>query len=302
LDGSLAEEVGGPGGEIATSDGGSITVWREDGSSFGLPGDQAVFSPDGSLVASTHVLDVPIANVADGSVRTTLVHPRRATALAFSADDTRLVAGTIGGYVSVWDIASATEMATFRVGDLGPAATIAVAISADGNTVAASGIDEAVVWDVDTGRERGRLPGADTLRIDPAGEVIITSGRAQTRRWSADGRLLSETRLGISPLTTGLSADGHFVGTVDGQDGSITVWDTESGTPIERFPEVGGFPISIAFARNDTTIVANVLSEHQHIVELTCDACFPLDYLLTLARSRVTRGLSDQERSTYLGD
>src|SRR5207302_9621801 len=112
------------------------------------------------------------------------------TAIAVSADGTRVAAGTIEGEVRVWQVADRTPLLSVH-GHTGPVQ--GVALSADGRTVASGGYDGAMrLWATEDGRSMAMLEGH-------IGGVI-----------------------GIA-----LSADGRTV--AGGQDGAVWLWAAGDG-------------------------------------------------------------------------
>ena len=169
------------------------------------------FSPDGALIATASGLGfggleaspdlgdttIRICDVASGATLHTLTgHGNRINALAFSADGGRLVSGS-GGNVStsglpsfttpgtavapsafdensvrVWDTASGAEL--FAVTDL-PSRVLAVAISPDGQYVAAGSQDNTVkLWRVADGQLLAGLFDSSALEPDKTVNYVAT--------------------------------------------------------------------------------------------------------------------------------
>jgi hypothetical protein len=107
---------------------------------------------------------------------------------------------------------------------------------------------------------------------------LESAGRAWTVAWSTDG-----TRV----------AAGY-------DDGAVRVWDADTGEQVATFPvATGDTVIEVAFDPQGSRLaVSTALNPLVRILD--CDVCGSLDEVIGLARSRVTRSLTPQERATYL--
>ncbi len=187
-------------------------------------------------------------------------HEASVRSLEFSPDGTLLYSASDDGTARVWAAEDGAQRLSLRAD--GPLAHAVP--SPDGRTVLTSGFDgSAALWDVSSGTRRAVLRG-HTAPI-------------QRGAFSADGRLA---------LTASV-------------DGSVRVWETSSGEPITELRGPDGMPVwSAAFSPDGRRIVAgNALGR---VRLFACEVCLPVDDLLRLARSRVVRALSAQERHQYL--
>jgi len=87
--------------------------------------------------------------------------------------------------------------------------------------------------------------------------------------------------------------DGALVATA-GTDETVSFWDTASGSLLGSVPGVAEL---MGFEEDGSLLVAGPDGARR----ATCEQCVGLDELLTLARERVTRELTAEERATYLG-
>jgi len=138
-------------------------------------------SPDGRLLAVSAVHErgvdwrIRIWDVVDGEIVETL--PTAANDLVFTHDGTRLITAHPGARATVWDVASWAPVSEFR-GHSGP--LYAVAVTADGATVATSGTSGTILlWDPSTGLERltlaSRGRGVPNLAFSPDGTRLASA-------------------------------------------------------------------------------------------------------------------------------
>jgi WD40 repeat protein len=239
-------------------------------------GGEPVFSPDGRLIAMGRYVTpsgapsrspagpkpaIVLVNAATGRPRVLGTTDCGAgwRSQPFSRDGTLLAAGTFCGEVSVWDVASG-----HRIGQPfsigGELARIT--FEPDGNRIAVAGWNSAIT-----------VANARTGRID----AVLTD---HTRgvddiTWSPDGRYFASASL----------------------DDTARVWDAKTLRVLRilRHPDpVDGVSFTSDSRDVVTTDVANVVR-----VWDACTDCDDAHALLALAKSRVTRGLTAQERKTF---
>jgi RNA polymerase sigma factor (sigma-70 family) len=130
------------------------------------------------------------------------------TPVAFSPDGKSIVA-TSGAMVRQWSVSTGKELRPVGTGHEG--AISGLALSPDGKTAATAGGDNTVrLWDLASSREIRRFQGPTP---EPANGVVGVPPRARSVAFSPDGR----------HLAAGWS------------EGSIHVWDTESGKQLRHF-------------------------------------------------------------------
>jgi WD40 repeat protein len=101
---------------------------------------------------------------------------------------------------------------------------------------------------------------------------------------------LTERQLPVRAIA--FRPDGAVAATV-APDGVVRYWDAVSGEVLGSVP--GGADL-ISFGRGGSLIVAGA----DGAFRATCDQCAGFDELLALARERVSRELTPEERATYL--
>ena len=133
-------------------------------------------SPDGKLVAGEGREGVFVWSVEDGRLAAR-IEQQQVDALAFSPDGRRLVTGSLGGNVDVWEARTGRQLDSLS-GNLGQ--VLDLAFSPDGNRVATSSTDGTVrLWDARTGQQ------FLTLARGVAGEVGAKSKFCFRRNRSA---------------------------------------------------------------------------------------------------------------------
>jgi len=140
-------------------------------------------------------------------------------------------------------------------------------------------------------------------RFDRTGTLVVTASSEGTARvWDATtGVSLVELRAPAEAGATNsadISPDATRV--VTGQDdGSVIVWDVSSGEPLVTFRGDAGQVLSVRFGPDGRRIMVAGASEAVARV-FGCDLCGTTDEVVALAGSRVTRSLTEDERSRFL--
>jgi WD40 repeat protein len=199
----------------------------------------------GISLAYTHGGDVLISTAWDNTTR--LWDPERGQPLlrevpgillAKSADDGR-VALWRSNRLEVWELVLGRECRPL------PHSAESVDFRADGVQLVSAGQD-AVCWDVASGREVARLPAGPnvTAAFRPVGDGLITFGQETgLRRWPSGG-WTHASRFGPSPILKGprgrgreracWSADGRLLAIVDGANDQVVILDEDGATERNR--------------------------------------------------------------------
>ena len=223
----------------------------------------AAFRPAGELIATAtfegkNPPALTLWDVATGNQAVQIADAGGAgTALVFSADGASLVMGGEHG-ARAWDVKkSATWHARQRWKMVSDVATLAVAISPDGKTVAAGGADEAIhLLDAATGAEKGVLKGhhgeVSALAFSPDGSLLASGGYDRSvRLWHMpDGKALPAMRgEPHADWVTGLAftPDGRTLASA-GDDCNIKLWDIGKRTQAATLRGTAGWLGCLAFS------------------------------------------------------
>ncbi len=261
-------------------------------------------SPDGKIFA-TGSMDGKLVlwDASSGNELLSLAaHEAGIRDLAFSPDSHLVATGSFDGTARIWDTATGKllqEITGHRSQhqDL----VLGVAFSPDGKTLATSSTDRtAMIWDVKTGNRlftlQGHTLGIPDIAFSPDGSTIATgSGDGTAILWDAK---TGSRQFTLTGHTAGISSvqfspDGRLLAT-GSDDNTAKLWDVRTGEDVLTLPGSQGGVTGVAFDPGGTHIM---VAGHDGIVRLFL---LQIDDLLTLARSRVTRSLTNEECKKYL--
>ena len=229
------------------------------------------FSPDGLTLASgSRDHTVRLWDVATGQEKSILTgHTNDVEAVAFSQDGTTLASAGSDSTVRVWDVATGQEQHTLtgHVGKVG-----SVVFSPDGLTLASAGSDSTVrVWDVATGQEQHTLTGhvgLSSIRwsFSPDGS---DAGKRRKRLYGADVGCGHRAGKKHTHRTWDYRR-GVFAGWIRwvrfhqmgrrwlfasaGGDGTVRVWDVDTGQLIRTHKADNEIFWSVAFSPDGATL------------------------------------------------
>ena len=98
-------------------------------------------------------------------------------------------------------------------------------------------------------------------------------------------------------INAAFSPDGTLVVTAGG-GGTARVWEASTGQDVAELRGHLGRVTSAAFSPDGTRVVT--VSRDGTARIYVCEVCVPIEGLLALARTRVTRDLTPEERAIYL--
>ena len=115
----------------------------------------------------------------------------------------------------------------------------------------------------------------------------------------------SELRGGERNLSAGFGGGTRALVTIADNQGGINLWDWATEQQVERFQQVRPPALSFdvgmqdsAFSSDGHTLIGAGIDSKAIVYR--CDVCSPVQDLLSLARARVNRKLTDAERRRYL--
>ncbi|MBI3242691.1 MAG: protein kinase [Chloroflexi bacterium] len=216
----------------------------------------------------------------------------------FSPDGTRLATTSADKTARLWDVTTGQELLTLS----GHAGGLhCLAFSPDGTRLLTGGDDDvAIVWDLTTGQELFRLPIQTSFLTDaaysPDGTRLLTADTGETAKvWdAATGQLLMELS-GHAGGVWGVAfnPDGTRLATTSA-DKTAKVWDAVSGQELLTLYGHAGTVYLPAFSPDGMRLVTTSADRTARVYVL------PIEDLIALAQSRVTRSLTAEECQQYL--
>jgi WD40 repeat protein/transcriptional regulator with XRE-family HTH domain len=305
----------GPGGRRLASAGHDGTVRIRDRTGKGTPvvlrghhGDvlDVALSDDGRWVASAG--NDGTVRIWDSAGRGHPVvlhgHDGPVWGVAFSPGRRWVASAGNDGTVRIWDGAGRGHPVVLRGHD-GPVR--AVAFSPDGSWVASGGSDGTVrvrptpgARDHDPVVLRGHQGSVESVAFSPDGRSVASSGNDGTvRMWKMAGASDPVVLRGHHGLvwSVAFSPDGRWLVT-SSNDNTVRVWTTTGvGDPIV-FGGGGATMEGVAFSPDGRRLAA---ARGDGTVRVWhCQVCRPIPQVLTLAKKRVTRELTSEERKIFL--
>jgi WD40 repeat protein/serine/threonine protein kinase/DNA-binding SARP family transcriptional activator len=220
--------------------------------------------------------------------------------VAFSPDGSTLIAAGMSPTPQVWDLATGQSILTLHGHDYNvPGA----AVSPDGSQLATVGFEgRVIVWDSKTGAKLFVQPtsiyGSLDVAFSPDGRSLATADAdGIVRVWSLDAP--PEERLlftlpghGATVYSVVYSPDGRFVASASAN--LTRIWDAATGQPLYTLPGHTRVITDLAFSPDSAYLASSSADGTVRIYVL------PIDDLMALARSRLTRTLTDEECRQYL--
>ena len=228
-----------------------------------------------------------------------------AFAVALSPDGRLGAAAGADLVVRVWDLALGGEPTVLPGHTSG---VLGVAFSPDSHRVASASVDATVrIWDLDRpGAAPVVLTGhrgiVDSVAFSPDGRRVVSAGGdGAVRVWDASGQgqpvVLTGHRGFV--LNAVFAPDGRVMS--GGTDGTVRIWD----------PSGRGAPIVLQRLQDEAVSWVDFTADGRRIVTAAndgtatvwnCEVCGSVRDVLTLARSRVVRRLTPEERAAYLNE
>jgi WD40 repeat protein len=314
------------GAELLAEGGGHASVIETDGrdrvGEFSIEGSENLvpaLGPGGELALTTRgfrAVAPELRSTADGTVIGRL-NATRVHAAGFSPDGERIV---VGGYRSagIHDL-NTGELEVSLIGHDPKLEIQSAEFSDDGAKAVTSSLDRTVrIWDAATGEQLIELPAfgqSDTQLVSystgavlsPSSELVATWARyeADANLWDAVTGELVATLEGqrSSMWDVAFSPSGRYLATVD-FEGVVRLWEGQSGRLLSLVADLPGYATAVDFAPGESEIlVVTSRSAEQGgenaLLAVSCDVCVPIGELEGLARDRVTRELTANERRRF---
>jgi WD40 repeat protein/transcriptional regulator with XRE-family HTH domain len=279
-------------------DGSEQLTLKHDPAGFG----EARFSPDGKRLAVLSGNTAVVYDAQSGALLLSLPpFDSRVESVAFSADGARIAYATEGGDVRVADAAGGKQLLQFTIQPLRQ-----VVFSPDGQRIATAGVGGSTVWDAVTGEQVATISGqgadvpAAGVAFSPDGKWVAAAGNDGTVKvWDAatGAEIFTLTGHTGSVLGVAFSPDGRSLAT-SSVDRTVKVWRLpEAGAPVEQPLTLYGHTGAVywvAFSPDGTRLAS---AGRNPIVR---EYALRVEDLVTIAQSRLTRALTDDECRKFL--
>jgi WD40 repeat protein len=224
------------------------------------------FSPDGSWLAFGYGPEyhLQIWDVATGQRRQHLQAPRGViVAVAVSPDGSRIAAADRIGRISITDVATGQEVASFRTNESW-AEKRGLAYSPDGRWLAGTGEDDKTidVWNTQTFERTRRLVGhtaaVNSFAFSLDGRRLVSAGQDGTVRiWDME---TGEPQAVLEGHTDEVFAavfhpNGRRVASA-GRDRAILLWDVATGAEVARLHGHRNYVFELAFSPDGATLAS----------------------------------------------
>ena len=232
------------------------------------------FSPDGSRLAVATSIGVWLYDAeAFDEIALLTGHKEEVTVVAFSPDGTKLTSVSgfhFPGMLKLWDVETGRNIATLQVQE---GSVNSVAFSPDGTKLAWAGR----LWDVETRQQLDILQDnrLSNVAFSPDGKILAGTGISAIERTRAGVVKLYDVETGqlLNTLTatqrtqlhewtkrvssTAFSPDGQLLASGSADDGTIKLWDIETGQNTAIFtakPEDGSSMLCVVFSPDGTKL------------------------------------------------
>lgn len=290
---------------------GTVKVWdANDGHDvFTLRGHtdsvRVAFSRDGKWLGSASSDNTAkIWDTQTGKEKFTFSgHNKPVGMIAFHPDGERVATGDEDGIIKIWNMNTGGELQTFNLSSLEISGLVfGLDFSPDGTQLAAStDTGFATVLNIRTGKPNFKFQesnqGVFNIVFNPEGTQVALSTPAPPGATILDAKTGQKiSTIGSAPIGTDwveYSRDGKYLASAHLGDGVVRVWDTATGNELLTLSANGDPPFAATFSP-DATRLATVSDQTVRVYYLK------IEDLLALAKTRVTRSLTQEECQKYL--
>lgn len=225
-----------------------------------------VVSPSRKLVAVAGVANgkhvVFVRNLENGQLLHTLTgHAATVTAIAFSADNARVVTGSADKTVRIWNPANAQAPEQLKIEGLTGNVT-AVAFISSGNQILTGTADKKLqLWNAADGTVLKEFEGHTGAIIAagfwPGTQPYSVSADKSVRFWNpADGSQTRAFNHEATPTAAALSPDGQKLA-IAGDDKLVRIYQINNGQVLQTLTGHADAPTSVSFSQDDNRLVSS---------------------------------------------
>ncbi len=224
-----------------------------------------VVSPSRKLAAVAGVANgqhvVFVRNLDNGQLVHTLAgHAGPITAIAFSADNTRLATGSADRTVRVWDPANAQQPEQLKLEGLTGNVTAVAFVSSGTQILTGTADNKLRLWNLADGMLlkdfEGHTGAIVSVGFWPGIQPYSVSADKSVRFWNPDDG--SQTRAfnyPATPTATALTPDGQKLA-VAGDDKLVRIYQINNGQVLQTLIGHSDIPTSVSFSQDDNRLVS----------------------------------------------